>query len=104
MRFKFLVFLMLLPFPAWSADFDFEVCAIQATNDTAFIRSCSNYTSYNQCASGDWVVWPLQEGKGEAMYSTALTAFSLGKKVQVRVDGKTCIGMYDVTSMIRIVK
>lgn len=90
--------------PAFAADVSVEICALQAmgSSNTALLKVCDSRDSYNQCGDGSWIDWDMSQYQGEAMYSTALTAFTIGKNVRVRLDGKSCYGSYDVTSMIRI--
>lgn len=87
-----------------AADYDVDVCALQAqsTNNTAFLQPCNGWQSQNNCPSGEWITWNMSEFQGEAMYSTALSALMANKKVKVRLDGYSCNGNYDNTSMVRI--
>ncbi|MCX2780653.1 hypothetical protein [Microbulbifer thermotolerans] len=106
MRINLLVAVMFFCSSTFSADFSVEICALQAmgSSDTALLKVCETRESYNQCGDGSWVAWDMSQFQGKAMYSTALTAFSMGKKIRLRLDGSSCSGSYDITSMIRIEK
>ena len=91
--------------PSFATDYNLEVCAIQSHNssDVALIKACEGWESKNGCNNG-WIAWHASEHNGKAMYSTALSALTLGAKVTVRLNGSTCISGYDATSMIRLTK
>ena len=88
-----------------AADYNLEVCAIQSysSSDTALIKACEAWESKNGCSNG-WIAWHASEHNGKAMYSTALSALTLGAKVTVRLNGSSCISGYDATNMIRLTK
>ena len=93
--------------PSIATDYKLEVCAIQSHNngDTAFLRACgTSWESKNGCSNNSWVAWDTSTHSGQAMYSTALTAISLGALVTIRLDGESCLGGYDATSMIRLTR
>ena len=91
---------------AFSLDQEVSICALQSesTGDRAFLRICGSRISVNGCDSSLYAVWDMTDHQGAAMYSTALAAFMGDKKVIIRLDEKTCSGLYDVTTMIRIIK
>lgn len=97
--------LFLFSFESLSDDFSVEICEIQANaGGSMLIRPCVYWKSVNGCSNG-WIIWNEESPGAEAMYSTALTAFSSGRKVVVRIsDDSACNSYYDRTSMIRIVK
>ncbi len=81
-----------------------SICHLQANeNGNIYLQPCEGWSSKNSCSSGHWVTWDGSTEGGKAMYSTALTAFTTGKRVLVRMDGSSC-NRYDVTSMIRLLK
>ena len=83
-----------------------EVCSVQShvSGDSALLKACDKRTSYNGCLSGGWIAWVSSQDEGSKMYSTALTALVAEKKVAVRLDGSSCLGSYDATSIIRLIK
>jgi hypothetical protein len=91
---------------SFAAEYDVEVCGLQVSNigDAAMLQTCNLWRSQNNCGGNGWVVWDMSKFQGQAMYSTALTALATSKKVKLRLDGSSCRGSYDVTSMIRIMK
>jgi hypothetical protein len=93
---------------AGNTDRVIEVCDLQAHTDRdyAYMRACGGWTSVNGCGSGGWVVWDLSQFQGKAMYSTALSALASGKSIEARFSQlpTSCLGSYDITTMIRIKK
>lgn len=89
-----------------AADFAITICKVQtmSNSNNALIAPCGGWTSKNGCVSGTWLVWDMSVFGGKAIYSTALTAFTTGETAMVRLNGLTCIGSYDATTMIRIQK
>lgn len=83
-----------------------SICALQSldTSSVAFMQPCGGWPTKNNCTNSDWISWNIDEGQGKAMYATALTAFALGEKVRVRLNGNSCLSDYDHTKMIRITK
>ena len=83
-----------------------EVCSVQShvSGDSALLKACDKRTSYNGCLSGEWIAWDSSQDEGSKMYSTVLTALVAEKKVTVRLDGSSCLGSYDATSIIRLIK
>ena len=103
----FLAFLSLTSFSttAQAADYEVEICALQAHNvtSTVYLQVCGGWTSKSNCPADGFIAWDASTFQGETMYSTALTAFSLGKTVSVRLTPNSCL-RYDHTNMIRILK
>ena len=101
MRIKSLIITLFAfaPLLSIAADYDIKVCALQThdTGSTAFLQVCDDWESKNQCDGNHYVTWNMDEFQGKAMYSSALAAMMSDKEVKVRLDGETCIGLYDRT-------
>jgi hypothetical protein len=106
MKYIVLSLLLLITPIAFSADYAVSICALQSHSNTnsAFFKVCEARQSVNGCQSGAWIAWNMNEFQGQAMYSTALAALASGLNIIVRLNGADCIGQYDETSMMRIVK
>jgi len=102
----------------FAKEYTVSICGIQAESNTniAYILICKDsknlkgWISKNGCPYNGFIGWDLSVFQGKSMYAAALTAFSLDKQVNVRLDmdWKACIGTdgfdYDHTKMIRIIK
>lgn len=93
-----------------AADYEIKVCEIQSHTDgtSGLMKPCADsngnfWTSKNGCPSPTWVRWEMNEGQGQAMYSTALAALMADKSIKVRLDGSSC-NQYDEITMVRIIK
>lgn len=96
-----------MSFPALSIDYEtVTVCTLQShtNSNIAYIKVCESRSSNNGCKSGTFIGWNITDGQGNVMYSTAMAAMISGNPITIKLDGKTCIGSYDETSMIRILK
>lgn len=92
---------------SYAADATYTVCALQAENNAvpvAFIKTCESRSTFNGCSSGGWIVFELNSNVTQSMYASALTAYTTGAQVTLRFDGDTCLGSYDVTRMVRLIK
>ena len=100
------------PIYVHASDYNVEVCALQSqsTSNAAFLQPCGGWERKTGCAiSNNWITWDMSHAGGNAMYSTALTALVSGKRVKVRINDngmgdKDCVGNYDATTMIRLMK
>ena len=103
---KYMFFLLALTSisDTYAADFNIKVCALQSHSDgtRAYLMPCDNWATQNNCTSGGWIGWDMSQSNGQAMYSTALAALTTDSRLTVRLDGATCTGQYDTTSMARI--
>lgn len=87
-----------------ATDYEITVCNLQTHNDSdnTYVEPCGGWTSKSNCPSGDWITWDMSKFQGKAMYSSAMSALTTGKKIKVRLQTSNCTDGYDVTTMIRI--
>jgi len=81
-----------------------EVCQVQTSGGYYYLSLCGAYTP-RVCGKANWVKWHPSIANSDEIYSTALLALALDKKISVYAIPETdCANVYDSINAIRIVK
>ena len=101
------IFTVLMFFSACSIaeSYKIKVCGVQASpkHDTVHLQPCQTWMSKSSCPNNGYLEWDASKFQGQAMYSTALTAFVSGNFVLVNLVADDC-GSFDRVSFLRIIK